>query len=129
MDIVVPKDCGNAPRKQTLVDFVIAFVKKDYDKLHDYISDQIEWSLIEKKKQVNGRADFMNEVQSLKLADIVRLQFDYVITHGKTTSVNGVLTFQDGSPLQFNDVIEFSQAGKQGKIKIIKSFWIKQSEM
>lgn len=125
MEIFVPKDCGNAPRKLVLIDFVTNVVKQNIEVLHEHITEHIEWHNVATNQLIRGRKQFLDEVKMMNIEGAKSLRFAYVITHGKTTSVNGTLFF-DGAKLHFNDVIEFSQAGNKGKIKKVISFWIKE---
>lgn len=128
MEIFVPQDCGNAPRKRTLIEFMTHVVNKEIDQLEALLHEEVRLHRVKEQKELMGKTEVLREISQLEFHDLAALHFDYVITHGKTTSVNGRLLFDDETTLHFHDVIEFSQAGRQGKIKLIKSFWLEEKD-
>ena len=68
--ITVGEDCGNAPKKELLRDFNIAFVKGDVDHLLQNITDDIQWTmvgdtLLEGKEQVTKMLEKTKQSKTL----------------------------------------------------------------
>ena len=49
LKIICPDDCGNAPKKQHLKEFTIAFAKNNLSFIIDNITDDFNWNIIGKK--------------------------------------------------------------------------------
>ncbi|PAV30961.1 hypothetical protein CIL05_04400 [Virgibacillus profundi] len=123
LKVICTEDCGNAPKKQQLKDFNIAFAKNDLEFLMEYVTDDIIWNIVG-EKQIKGKENFEEELRKMNTDIAEELQMTNIITHGKTGAVNGVLRFDKKKNYSFCDVYTFSSAGKKAKIKEITSYVI-----
>lgn len=121
---MVDEDCGNAPKKELLRDFKIAFVKGDIEYLLQNTTDDIQWTMVgdqifEGKEQVTK---MLEQTRKTKTAELALYN---IITHGNTGAVNGVSKLENGALVAFCDVYRFSSNAKNAKIKEISSYVIK----
>ena len=123
MDIIIPKDCGNAPKKQILIQFTLAVWNKKMDVIQQYAHESIEWHQL-KIKKTSGLHEFMEAIQAGSTKTIERLEVFHVITHGKWASMNGVITYEDKSIVDFCDVYTFNNHSKSAKIIEVKSYQV-----
>lgn len=93
MDVSIPDDCGNSPRKQFIADFNRAFAEVDLDYVLDHVSDDIVWDMVGDKK-LSGKAAMRNEMQSMMA--------------GKA-SANGELHYSGEERIAFCDVYQFTK--------------------
>lgn len=78
---MVPKDCGNSPKKNFLKDFLIAIAEGDEPFLAEHVSDGIIWENIEIKK-VETKSLYLKELPNHPLWKTDQLAVDKIITHG-----------------------------------------------
>ncbi len=123
VNIVVQPDCGNAPKKELLRDFTIAFPKQQASFLLDNIADEIQWEMVG-DKLINGKIEAEKSINAMMDDSIKELVIKEIITHGDTGSVNGTMEFKDGSKFAFCDIYKFTSHAKDAKIKEITSFII-----
>jgi len=121
--IVSPEDCGNAPKKRILKDFIIACAKKDIDFITEFTSKNIEWNIVS-DKVVQGRENFVHLLENKLTNRIIEIELLNNITHGHTAAVNGTVKFEDNSIISFCNVYRFVSPGKN-TIKEITSYVIK----
>ena len=124
MKLSIPEDCGNAPRKEFIRDFNIAFGENDTEKILSFMSDDIVWDMIGYKK-VAGKEAVRKELESNGLGVATELLLSRIITHGDTAAANGVMKFAK-TTMAFCDVYEFTGHNKNAKIKELTSYGIEQ---
>jgi len=122
--IIIPPDCGNAPRKLFLKNLHIAFANGDLDFVTTNIPEEISWETIG-KKTVMGRKSYLTALKDSKHWKVKELRVDAIITHGPDASVSGQITVSDGSVFDFCDVYRFARASGMA-IGSIKTFLIKE---
>lgn len=120
--LIVPKDCGNAPKKLILRDFNIAIVTNKKDFVLDNITDNISWNIIG-KLIIEGKENFLNKISEINQEKVTELEFYNIITHGYIASANGKLILEDKA-YEFCHVYRFTGASKSAKIKEITSYII-----
>lgn len=123
LKIICDEDCGNAPKKELLKEFNIAFAKNDIDLIVEDVTDDVTWNIIGDKR-IQGKDDFTVALRQMNHGKAVELHISNIITHGKTASTNGILKFSHKKSSAFCDVYVFSSAGKDAKIKEITSYVI-----
>ncbi|KKI92926.1 hypothetical protein WQ54_07045 [Bacillus sp. SA1-12] len=121
--IVCPEDCGNAPKKIVLKDFIIALAKKDVSFIFENLSDDVQWNKIGREK-IQGKDQFADYLQHMKDRAVREVQISNIITHGRNGAVNGTILLEDNRRLEFCEVYMFTSAGKNSKIKEITSYVI-----
>jgi hypothetical protein len=122
MKLIVPKGCDNAPRKQIIIEFTVALLKRDNDIIKKYADESIVWYQLQENKKVEGQRSFITAVQDESINIVNVLEIYQVITHGKFASINGMTSLANGTKVDFCDVYTFSNAAKSGKVKEIKSY-------
>lgn len=123
LNLVIPKDCNNAPRKQIVLDFILAVLTGQTASIQSYTSDSIQWHQINQNKVLNGPDELTEWVLNEK-KHVIGLEVYQVITHGKFASINGVTTFKKSNHMEFSYVLTFSSAAKSAKIVDVKSYEI-----
>ncbi|SFE83825.1 nuclear transport factor 2-like protein [Alteribacillus iranensis] len=81
MKVICEENCGNAPKKQLLKDFNIAFAKCDVESIIEQVSDDIIWHMVEDKK-VNGKEEFAKELELIDDEQATELHIEHIITMG-----------------------------------------------
>lgn len=123
LKVFCKEDCGNAPRKQVLKSFNIAFASGNVEAVLDAVSDDIVWERVG-DCTIRGKhafADALNRYSN-QAADELRLLT--IITHGNEASANGILKFNGQYTWAFCDVYRFAGFTKTAKIKQITSYAI-----
>ncbi|MEK4511380.1 nuclear transport factor 2 family protein [Paenibacillus anaericanus] len=125
IQIICAEDCGNAPKKQLLKDFNIAFARNDIGFILENITDNVKWNLIG-DKVIQGRSNFAEELKQMNNIGAIELEITNILTHGNTGAAHGILRFENLS-YAFCDVYIFSSSAKNAKIKEITSYNIEVS--
>ena len=120
MKITIDVDCDNAPKKQYVKDFVLAFAEADIDKIIDMMSDEATWLIIGEAKHA-GKQNIRKVLEVMKPSIATEIIVHNILSHGKLCSANGELVYAD-SKIAFSDVYEFENHGKDAKIKNFTSY-------
>ncbi|MEV6719461.1 nuclear transport factor 2 family protein [Streptomyces xanthochromogenes] len=112
-------DCGNAPRKEVLRDFVIAMAEADGETLAGMVGEGVEWHLVG-EAVLRGRAAVRAWAAGLPVAR--EITFGAVITHGREAGVDGTTEAADGRRYAFCHVLRFAGAARTAKIAEIRSY-------
>ncbi|MGM7723728.1 nuclear transport factor 2 family protein [Metabacillus sp. Hm71] len=123
INVVCPEDCGNAPKKVVLKEFIIALAKKDVSFIFENVSDDIQWNKIGCEK-IKGKDQFAASLQQMNDRAVREIKITNIITHGRSGAVSGTLLLEDNRKLEFCDVYMFTSAGKNSKIKEMTSYVI-----
>ncbi|SEB61216.1 DNA-binding protein [Paenibacillus sp. GP183] len=123
LKIISAEDCGNAPKKELLREFNIAFAKNDIGFIIENITDNVLWNIVGDKR-IEGKDTFADTLKQMRNSTAIELYISNIITHGNTGSANGILTFENKKSYAFCDVYIFSSAAKNAKIKEITSYVI-----
>ena len=119
----VEPDCGNAPKKEFLRDFMIAFANGDTSFILDSVTDAVQWELVG-SRSAQGKADVEVMIREMMNPAVDEMTIETIITHGNAGSVNGVSVLNNGSRYGFCHVCTFSGLGKNSKLKRISSYVI-----
>ncbi|TRX59209.1 nuclear transport factor 2 family protein [Fulvivirga sp. M361] len=104
--ITVTPDCKNAPRKQFLKDFNIAFATGDADFIIRHVNDDIRWNIYG-DKHIEGKDHFVKEMNIMKDYTADEVVIHSIITHGREAAVNGEMKMA-GKTYAFCDVYRFT---------------------
>ncbi len=104
--ITVTPDCGNAPRKQFLKDFNIAFATGDADFIIRHVSEDIRWNIYGDKR-IESKGDFAKEIDAMKEYTADEVVIHSIITHGREAALNGEMKMGDKT-YAFCDVYHFT---------------------
>lgn len=121
--ITVPEDCGNAPKKEFIRDFNIAFIKNDLEAILDAMTDDIEWELVGDTVRT-GKEEVREFMKGMPVSKGTELTILTIITHGNTAASNGTMKFEDGSEIAFCDIYEFSGHDKNARIIKLASYGV-----
>lgn len=120
--IEAPKDCGNAPKKQFLVDYQRALAEKDLDFLSNHLSARIKWEIVG-EMTISGKEEFLKHISETKFGKAQHLVVETVITHGTDAALSGRLTTADGGIYHFCEVYKF-KGFKGFELASIKSYFV-----
>ena len=119
--ITVYEDCGNAPKKLFLKNFIVSVVEGDHDFIASNTTDDILWDRIGDER-ISGKLDVIAELQRLRNNDVTELIVYTIVTHGYFGATNGLLKFKDGKTVAFCDVYQFNASTNNAPIKEIKTY-------
>lgn len=117
--ITVTPDCGNAPRKEFLKEFNVAFATGNAAFIIEHADDDIVWTIYG-DKQIEGKEAFTKEINVMKdyIADEVVIHS--IITHGREAALNGEMKMGDKT-YAFCDVYQFTNTTSD-VVKEMKSY-------
>jgi hypothetical protein len=121
--INVKEDCGNAPKKLFVKDFIVAVVKNDTAFLTRYTTDDIRWNLVG-GHPIGGKDDVLAAFQHVRSDEVKELIVNTIVTHGYNGVVDGLLKFKDGRTIAFCDVYLFRTSTNNAPIKAITTYAI-----
>lgn len=108
--IILPADCGNAPKKLFLKEWYSALASSDATFIANYIADQVHWC-IPGKKSIIGKADCIQRFPEHPIWNAKEITIDAIITHGREAAVSGQLLSAKRSKNTFCEVFRFKSAG------------------
>lgn len=111
MNITIPDDCGNSPRKSFIVEFNQAFATWDIKYILEHVSDNILWTMVG-SKDVIGKAAMEHELQEMKLktgGKASSMILHSIITHGREAAANGEFHYPGDERIAFCDVFQFTK--------------------
>ena len=106
-EIVVEEDCGNAPRKEWLRDFNVAFIEGDVERTLGFVTEDVTWKLVG-EGTIRGRVGMRAWLESMAGKSARKVVLRNIITHGATAAINGSYEMESGSKFEFCDVYEFT---------------------
>jgi hypothetical protein len=121
--ITVPKDCGNAPKKLFVRDFILAIARNDSALVSRNTTDDISWNLVG-GQCFGGKQDVLAELQRRRSAQVSQLIIDTIVTHGYDGVADGLIKFKDGKTVAFCDVYQFRASTNNAPIKAIRTYTI-----
>ncbi|WP_068619616.1 hypothetical protein [Paenibacillus tuaregi] len=121
--IICAEDCGNAPKKELLRAFNVAFVCNDRGFIMEKIIEEIKWNFIG-SHVLQGRDQVFKMLEKLIDKKPVELVISNIITHGYSGSVNGILNLEGNISYAFCNIYRFNSSLNKTKIKEITSFII-----
>lgn len=127
LKVYCKSDCGNAPRKQVLKSFNIAFASGDVEAVLEAAADDIVWERIG-DRTIRGKAAFADALTSYRNQVADELRLHTIITHGNEASANGIIKFSGRKARAFCDVYRFAGFAKTAKIKQITTYAMEVDE-
>src|SRR5699024_6679588 len=100
MELIIEKGCANATRKQSKHDFTISVLTSQGSVIEDCGHEAIVWNDLKEQKETAGRDALLDNLDN-ESDEIDTLEVYQIITHGKFTSINGLITLSDGSKIDF----------------------------
>ena len=117
----VPEDCGNAPRKIVIRDFLIALYQRDVGAVLAALHDSVQWEIVG-SCQLEGPSEVDAWLTQQPAA--TELHVALVITHGTDCGADGTVVYAKGSQVRFHHVLIFAGHSKTAKIKQLRSYLI-----
>lgn len=114
--------CDNAPKRRTMLTFIIASATVDKKKLSNLVTNDFVWEVPGSFK-LEGFDDFYKELEDHQV-NIASLDVKDNISHGKVGAIHGTQIAQDGSIVYFTDIFKFESHSKDAKVKAITSYII-----
>lgn len=122
MKLICKEDCNNAPKKQYILDFNIAFANADTEKILDMLDDNAVWHMVG-VKILKDKESIRKQLELISTNKAEVLNIENILSHGKMCSANGQIYFTNHK-VAFCDVYTFSSHSKNAKIKAIQSYVI-----
>ena len=122
--VLVDDDCRNAPKKEQLRDFNIAYAQRDVPNLLEFVAGNIRWHIVG-DTIVEGKEQFAHRIKQMAQTRVTELTISHILTHGNAGALDGVMVMEDGSSVAYCDVYRFSSNARDAKIKEITSYVIK----
>lgn len=104
--ITVNASFKNAPNKEFIKDFNIAFATGNADFIIDHVSDDIFW-VIYGDKEISGKEHFSKEINAMKEYVADQVMIHSIIIQGTEGACNGEMTMGDKTYV-FCDVYKFA---------------------
>lgn len=121
--INIHEDCGNAPKKLFVKDFIVAIVTNDQDFVVRNTTDDLHWSLVG-GVPVDGKQSVLAALQQARSEKVVELTINTIITHGYNGMADGTLKFKNGKVVAFCDVYLFRASTNNAPVKVITTYAI-----
>jgi len=121
--INIQEDCGNAPKKLFLKDFIVSIVTNESTFVINNITDDIRWNVVG-RQCMSGKPDVLSELRQARNNGVIELTINTIVTHGYDGVVDGLLKFKDGNTVAFCDIYRFSSPRNNAPIKTIKTYSI-----
>lgn len=122
MEIQLPPDCGNAPKKLLLANWYKNLAEGNTDLLISYLVDDIYWTIIGVQQSL-GKESILKSTIKLHFFKFKKLDIKAMITHGPEAAVHGEFISSNNKKYAFCDVFRFKSAGSK-TIKSISSYII-----
>ncbi|HZR40248.1 MAG TPA: hypothetical protein VFB12_09045 [Ktedonobacteraceae bacterium] len=121
--ITVHEDCGNAPKKLFLKDFIVATVSNDSAFVARNTTDDIRWDLVG-GQCTSGKQDVLTQLQRSRSDEVAELIIHTIVTHGYNGAADGFLKSKDGKMVAFCDIYQFRASTNNAPIKAITTYAI-----
>ncbi len=115
----IPKDCDNAPKRRIIRDFVVAFYKKDWQRINEILEDKFTFKIIG-DRNIEATDDFVKYLDSY--INVIELNIDEILSHGKYGACNGTMK-NKAEEINIAYFFEFQSASKN-TIKTISEYKI-----
>lgn len=121
--VTISEDCENAPKKQFIKDFNIAFAKQDINFILECFADDAYWEMVGGQSW-GGKEAIAAALKTMNGGEASELIMDNIISHGNNCAANGILKYPDGSSVAFCDMYTFTSHAKEAKIKTLIAYAI-----
>lgn len=121
--IIVHEDCGNAPKKLFLKNFIVAIVNGDQVFISGNTTDDIAWNFVGGDR-IAGKQNVLTELRQSRGDEAEELTINTIITHGYNGAVEGFLKYKTGRTVAFCDVYQFRASTNNAPIKSVTTYAI-----
>ena len=120
MKIVLPTDCGNAPRITIVGEFVTNWAKRDAEAMATWLTDDVNWTIAGREAASDeASADFACPGSTPPNY----LEVNTIITHGRLASCDGFVD-SESVRMHFSHVFKFASTSKAAKIREVRTYLI-----
>ena len=119
--VEAPKDCGNAPRKMVIRDFLVALYQQDEESVVAALREDVRWEVLG-STVLEGLEDARDWLH--RQPPVAELHIATVLTHGTDCGADGWVVHRDGSTTNFSHILFFTGHTKTAKIKQLRSYLI-----
>lgn len=118
------ENCGNSPRMAITAEILTAWATGDSATLTTWFADDVVHSIV---------GPTANPVTAQPLTTfsspepVAHLEVHGLLSHGKEAACDGTATLTDGQLVDFAHHFTFASAGKQAKVRSIRTFQIVRS--
>ena len=120
LDVEVAPDCGNAPRKAHIRDWLVHLAAGDIDSVCAELADDVVWETAG-SDTLTGIEEVRSRIERLAERKVSRLQIRYLLSHGKEVAAEGSTAGDEGDQ-RFVRLITYSGHGKNANISRIVSY-------
>jgi len=121
--INVAEDCGNAPKKLFLRDFIVGIVNNDIALVSRCLTDDVVWNIVN-EQSTYGKKEILTKLQHDRSDKVIELSINTIVTHGYDGVINGVFKFKNGKAVAFCDIYRFRSPANNTPIKQITTYAI-----
>lgn len=123
--------CGNSPRMAITADLVVAWAEGDDATLTPWFADDVSHTVVghpspdlgpSSPGERHGVADTLRSFRSP--GTVTHLAVHGLLSHGKEAACDGTATLADGHPVDFAHHFTFASAGRQAKVRSIRTYLI-----
>lgn len=123
----VPADCGNAPRKAVIRDFVVDLYGGHVEGTLATLAEDVTWDVLG-AISLHGHEDVTPWLEEHQADAATRVRFGLILTHGTDCGVDGEVQFASGKHVSFCHIMKFSGHAKTAKIKMLRSYNVENEE-
>lgn len=120
LKVTVDADCGNAPKKEQVRDWVIDLARGNVKEVCESLSDDVTWEEAG-SDTTSGTESVRSRITELARSEVSAIEVRHLLSHGKQVVVEGTLTC-DGSDERFVHIITFSGHGKGAMISEVLTY-------
>ena len=120
--VEVDADCGNAPRKAQVRDWLIALAKGDSETVSHELDDQVRWEVAGDRVR-DGIEEVRRYIELLAEDRVTQISIRHLLSHGKQVAAEGATDSR-----RFAHVITYTGHGKTAKIAEIISYHAQRSD-
>ncbi|MGB3633319.1 MAG: nuclear transport factor 2 family protein [Rubrobacteraceae bacterium] len=126
VDVVVEEDCGNAPKKVLIKDWLVSLATGEIDAVTSQLTEDAQWDVAGSRaaEGMKGVSTIVAELGTLPVATLV---IGNILSHGKRVAADGSLRLRDGREVRFAYFFTFSGHGRTAKISEISTYAIDQA--
>jgi len=121
--ILCQEDCGNAPKKVLIREFITALTRGDRSFIQDSITNELVWT-IAGEEVIRGKEAYLARLAGspFQADDLTEIAIHNIITHGNVAAANCTIR-SPHQQVELCEVYRFS-GFKQARIKEITSYVI-----
>jgi hypothetical protein len=117
------EDCGNAPKKLLLKNFIVAVVKNDNTLVDRSLTDDVAWNTIN-GQHISGKKEVVTKLQQYRSDSAIELTINTIVTHGYDGVVSGLVKFKNRKAAAFCDIYRFRSSTNNAPIQMITTYSI-----